>query len=45
MIGVNKEGTGRRAFAGKSRAAMGRMVLESLAQALAGERPAHSLTT
>lgn len=29
----------------ETRAAMGRMVLESLAQALAGERPAHSLTT
>jgi len=28
-----------------TRAAMGQMVLDSLAQALAGERPAHSLTT
>ncbi|SFR74334.1 Lactate dehydrogenase [Mitsuaria sp. PDC51] len=29
----------------ETRAAMGQMVLDSLAQALAGERPAHSLTT
>lgn len=29
----------------ETRAAMGEMVLESLAQALAGERPTHSLTT
>jgi len=29
----------------EARAAMGQMVLDSLAQALAGERPAHSLTT
>ncbi|PIM53685.1 dihydrofolate reductase [Roseateles chitinivorans] len=29
----------------ETRAAMGRMVLDSLAQALAGERPVHSLTT
>ena len=29
----------------ETRAAMGEMVLASLAQALAGERPAHSLTT
>ncbi|MDH0864287.1 2-hydroxyacid dehydrogenase [Mitsuaria sp. GD03876] len=29
----------------ETRAAMGEMVLDSLAQALAGERPAHSLTT
>lgn len=29
----------------ETRAAMGQMVLNSLAQALAGERPAHSLTT
>ena len=29
----------------ETRTAMGEMVLASLAQALAGERPAHSLTT